>query len=298
MSARLVGGVAVALGLALLVLCVPWVGRRPLYDGVVVTDPYVFLDPGPGEAGDPSSFSEVFDVVGGESPILSAGTGESPPQASVYGNQGDLVVGSTTTSFKIDIDPIEPPDQPKDGNLAGNVYDISVTDQFGMPVMPTPGGGFSVVLRQPEDISGKATMALFVDGEWRFVESRDAGSRGFYVSTPPELGIFALIFGGSHLPTLPPLSPPTPAATVATTARASGLPATAQESATITASSPSSGAASPQPPVQPTLSPGPTSATAPSEPVAPTLAVAALLVLIALAAVVALIVARGLSRRR
>ena len=228
MSARLVGGVAVALGLALLVLCVPLVGRRPLYDGVVVTEPYVFLHPGPGEAGGPSSFSEVFDVIGGESPILSAGTGESPPQASVYGNQGDLVVGSTVTSFKIDIDPIEPPDQPKDGNLAGNVYDISVTDQLGMPVVPTPGGGFSVVLRQPEDISGKATMALFVDGEWRFVESRDAGSRGFYVSTPPELGVFALIVGGSDLPTLPPLSPPTPAATVVTTARASGLPATAQ----------------------------------------------------------------------
>jgi hypothetical protein len=296
MSARLVGGVAVALGLALLALCVPLVGRTPLYDGVVVTEPYVFLHPGPGEAGGPVSFSEVFDVIGGESPILSAGTGESPPQASVYGNQGDLVVGSTTTSFKIDIDPIEPPDQPKDGNLAGNVYDISVTDQLGMPVVPTPGGGFSVVLRQPEDISGKATTALFVDGEWRFVESRDAGSRGFYVSTPPELGVFALIVGGSHLPTLPPLSPPTPAATVVTTARASGLPATAQGAPTITTSTPS--AASSRPPVQPTLPPGATPSTSPSEPPSTSLVVAALLVLIALAAVVALMVARGLSRRR
>jgi hypothetical protein len=269
MSARLVGGVAVALGLALLALCVPLVGRTPLYDGVVVTEPYVFLHPGPGEAGGPVSFSEVFDVIGGESPILSAGTGESPPQASVYGNQGDL---------------------------AGNVYDISVTDQLGMPVVPTPGGGFSVVLRQPEDISGKATTALFVDGEWRFVESRDAGSRGFYVSTPPELGVFALIVGGSHLPTLPPLSPPTPAATVVTTARASGLPATAQGAPTITTSTPS--AASSRPPVQPTLPPGATPSTSPSEPPSTSLVVAALLVLIALAAVVALMVARGLSRRR
>jgi hypothetical protein len=167
-----------------------------------------------------------------------------------------------------------------------------------MPVVPTPGGGFSVVLRQPEDISGKATTALFVDGEWRFVESRDAGSRGFYVSTPPELGVFALIVGGSHLPTLPPLSPPTPAATVVTTARASGLPATAQGAPTITTSTPSARAASSRPPVQPTLPPGATPSTSPSEPPSTSLVVAALLVLIALAAVVALMVARGLSRRR
>ena len=80
MSARLAGGVAVVLGLALLAVCVPLVGRRPLYDGVVVTEPYRFLDPGEGEAGSPASFSDVFDVFGGQSPILSAGTGESPPR--------------------------------------------------------------------------------------------------------------------------------------------------------------------------------------------------------------------------
>jgi len=283
----------VALGLALLALCVPLVGR-PLYDGVVVTEPYEFLHPGPGEAGDPASFSEVFDVIGGESPILSAGTGESPPQASVYGNQGDLIVGSTTTSIKIGIDPIEPPDQPKDGNLAGNVYDISVTDQLGMPVVPTPGGGFSVVLRQPEDISGKATMALFVDGEWRFVESSDAGSRGFYVSTPPELGIFALIVGAGHLSSVPPYAPPTPAATVVTTVGPSNGRPTVQETLTST---PIALEVPSQPSAQPTPPPSVASSTSPTEPSSTSLTVAAGLVLLALAALAAAIALPRLSRR-
>jgi len=289
MPARLSGGVAVAAGLVLLALCLPLAGRRPIYDGVIVTEPYLYLHPGPGQHGDPTSDSEVFDIVGGQSPILSAGTGEMPPQASVYGNQGDLLVGAGTTWIRIDIQPIEPPAQPRQGSIAGNAYEIDASDQSGATVYPAPGGGFSVVLRQPEDVSGKATMALFAYGEWREVPSSDAGSRGFYVATPPELGVFALMVGAGRLSTLPPFAPPTAATTTAE------LP-TMSEFATVETAGPSA--------AQTALAAAttvviPSSAPAPPPPAnATSSGVAVLLIVIAIAALIAAIALPRLMRRR
>ena len=295
MTPRLAGGLLIVAGIVLLVLAGPSVGRRPLYDGVVVTQPYQFLDPAPGEAADPTSFNGVFDVFGGGSPILSASTGESPPQASVFANQGDLQIGPATSSFTIDIEPVEPSVPFRQGKLAGNAYAINITDQSGAALFPTPGGGFSIVLRQPEEISGKATMVLDIDGDWYEVPSSDSSGKGFYVATPPELGTFALLVGARQLPSLPPFSPPTPAPSVPATATVGEASSGGTRSAAApTLSAPTANASPVTTPTTSELPVPPATAQTSST----SLIVAAALVMLALAAIAAAIALRWLPRHR
>ena len=83
-----------AAGLLLLVLVQLPARNVPaaLYDGVVVEDPYRYLDPPAGALGDPASATATAQVESGSVAQLYAATSEVPPQAQVITEQGALIV--------------------------------------------------------------------------------------------------------------------------------------------------------------------------------------------------------------
>ena len=67
-------------------------GAPPLYDGVVVIPPYQWVDPPPGEQGNPQGASATVPVHGGESPLVALATPEDVPQAQILAVPGDLTL--------------------------------------------------------------------------------------------------------------------------------------------------------------------------------------------------------------
>ena len=121
-------------GLAVIVvslLAAP-LGSPPLYDGVVVQDPYRYVVPGPGQEGSPTSFLTPLPVDGTTSPRFIAATSESPPQAELIAPPGAFVVVAGVTTLAVSIDPVQAPAPPSAGTIAGNVYRFAVADQTGV----------------------------------------------------------------------------------------------------------------------------------------------------------------------
>ncbi len=77
--------------IALAQLAAPF-GSPPLYDGVVVQEPYRYLSPGPGQLGSPTSYRSTLPVTGIASPVFVAATTESPPQAQLIAESGAFVL--------------------------------------------------------------------------------------------------------------------------------------------------------------------------------------------------------------
>ena len=193
-SDRRLGLLAVLAGgaLALAVQVAAPVGV-PLYDGVVVQEPYRYLHPTGDQAGSPSSFSSELAVPDGESPVVVAATTESPPQAQVIAQEGAFVLAPSATGLQVAITPIEAPAPPPGGAIAGNVYRFSVTDQSGTPLAITECEGcISLVMRAPEGI-GEASIQRFADGAWVAVETIHAGMVALYQTNPTALGDYAVI---------------------------------------------------------------------------------------------------------
>lgn len=193
-SDRRLGWLAVGLG-ALVVLAVQtWrpVGV-PLYDGAPVQEPYRFLHPSAGEAGNPSAYSGSKAVASDLSPIFAAATSEQPPQAQLISQSGAFTLTPGATTLVVTITPIEPPAPPAGTTIAGNVYRFSVTDQSGAPldVRQCPGC-LSLLMRAPED-TGEATVMRFDGGEWHDVETIHAGITGLFQATPTAMGDYAII---------------------------------------------------------------------------------------------------------
>lgn len=113
-SDRRLGWVAVLAGglLTLAVQVAAPVGV-PLFDGVVVQEPYRFLHPTGDQAGSPGSFSEstdIEDVV----PFIAAKTTENPPEAQLIALDDAFELTAGATSLEVSIAPIEAP-APPDG---------------------------------------------------------------------------------------------------------------------------------------------------------------------------------------
>lgn len=165
----------------------------PLYDGVVVQEPYRFLHPSADQAGSPTSFSATVAVVGGELPTVVAATTENPAQAQVIGQEGAFVLTSSATSLLVSVAPIEPPPPPPGGTIAGNAYRFSVTDPAGTSLAIAPCDGcISLVMRAPDGV-GVASIQRFADGAWQEVETLHAGMVSLYQTNPKALGTYAVI---------------------------------------------------------------------------------------------------------
>jgi hypothetical protein len=168
----------------------------PLYDGVQVVEPYRFLHPGSGQAGDPTSFTATLEVTEGVSPTVAARTGEQPPQAQMIGQQGAFELTPGATAVVASITAVEPPAQPASGPILGNAYRFSVTDQSGDALaIKACSGCVSLVLRAPDGTVG-GTLAHFEGGSWVPVETRHAGTVGLYQANPTVTGIYAIVSTG------------------------------------------------------------------------------------------------------
>jgi hypothetical protein len=166
----------------------------PLYDGVVVQEPYRFLHPSGDQAGSPTSYTGELAVSGDTSPILSAYTAENPPQAQLIAQRNAFALTPGATNVLIAVTPVEPPSTPPPkGRIVGNVYRFSVTDQSGTPlqVRDCPGC-MTLRMRAPEDTS-HAVLMRYADGTWHDVETFHEGIAGTYVTNVLALGDYAVV---------------------------------------------------------------------------------------------------------
>lgn len=193
----------------------------PLYDGVVVEDPYKWLSPPAGFAGGAQPATASGAVQGSQSPDLGVGTPEQPPQAQVFAGQGYLVMPPGTTSITVSIQPVAPASQPTDGVLAGNVYRISLTSQSGAAISGQASGGVTIVLRGPPNLSA-AKIERLAGGTWTALQTDPAGTPHMFTAVVTDFGDFAIVAPPGWVPVNPGSSGPGNAGPVGPAATASG----------------------------------------------------------------------------
>ncbi len=168
-------------------------GSPPLYDGVVVQDPYRYLAPAPGHAGAPTSFRSSPAVEGPTSPSVVAPTAENPPQAQLIAVPGSFALPPGTTSLDVGVEPIAAPAPPPGFIIFGNVYRVSVVaDQSGTAVPISPGTLPTLILRAPDGVA-TATIWRLAGGSWQQLKTEPAGQPGMFITNVTALGDFALI---------------------------------------------------------------------------------------------------------
>ncbi len=186
----------------------------PLYDGLVVEEPYRFLDPALGGPGHPSSASDTLDLNEGQSPNIYTATSEYPPQAQIIAERGAFILRSGTTQLMVTLEPVDAPPASVPGQIAGNVYQVRVVDQSGVELAMQPGLTATVVLRAPVGFTNGSLYQLVADA-WQPVATDNAGLPDMYAANVSTFGDFAVVLSG------PVSTPP---------ASAGGAPGSAQPS--------------------------------------------------------------------
>ena len=246
MKRRGLGAAALISGLAVVVIAqrLAPIPGPPLYDGVVVEDPYVWLAPPPGLHGGAQSAQES-DPVSGVG--FGVGTPEQPPQAQVIADLGSLDLPNGSTSINVSIKPVAPPAvQPQDGVIAGNVYRIGVTNQSGATIGVASDGRVTMLLRGPASLPS-ATIELFSGGTWTDLDTQSAGVPDMYTTLLSSFGDYALVAPSGWVPDgakaapatpTPSAAPPTPVSASLDAGAVSPGIATAPESVAATAAAP------------------------------------------------------------
>ena len=205
--------VSVALGLLVAAGAqVAWpLATPPLYDGVLVVAPYVWVNPPPGQPGGAQGSSAHLRMLGHTAPQVVAGTPEEPAQAQIVAQQGSLVLPSSATSIDVGITPLDPQvdaGATGAGQVLGNVYRITIVDQDGHVATAPASALVSVVLRSPSDVQG-AQLGLLVGNAWQPQKTED-GFQSELLTVATRFGDFAVIVPGAA-----PSSEPTSGATTA-----------------------------------------------------------------------------------
>ena len=222
-SAR-VGWLTAGAGVLLLVAATRLtpVWHAPLYDGVVIEDPYRYLDPPSGKPGNPTSVTDTLALDQGQSPQLYSGTLETPPQAQMISDRDAFQLPPGTTSIKASIVPIKPPAPVAEGRISGNVYRFSVLNQAGASLSLLPGTTLTIVLRAPNNVAN-GTLIHFNGTSWDKVPTDNGGLVDLYATNATELGDYAVLVTGPQTAepsagSLPPSSlAPTPSSTPGST---------------------------------------------------------------------------------
>ncbi len=160
----------------------------PLYDGVVIAEPYRYLAPGPAQAGSPTSYRMTFPIENGTSPAFGAGTSESPPQAQLIAPPGAFAIPAGTTELRVSIIPVAPATSE---GIVGNAYRFAVTNDAGTAVPIAKGSGPTMVLRAPAQASD-VTIVDLVDAAWQPQSTQSAAQPNTYQTNVDVLGDFAL----------------------------------------------------------------------------------------------------------
>jgi hypothetical protein len=165
----------------------------PLFDGVVVVEPYRYFDPPPGAAGSPASASAILTIDAGKSPGFAVYTSDTPPQAELLAQGGELSIGSGTTAVKVTIEPVPSPQGPSPEAIAGNVYRFVVTDQSGAALSLLPGQSITLALRGPAGVAPDAAIARFDGGAWRRLATEPSGLQDLFITNADAFGDLALL---------------------------------------------------------------------------------------------------------
>jgi hypothetical protein len=195
------GALAIAFGLALLVALnvVRPGGALPLYDGVIVEEPYRYVNPPPEHSGSPTSAQVVLQVGGGTSPAIVAATTEDPPQAQLITAAGAFVVGPDVTSVTATITPVAG-SAAEQAAAIGNVYNLSVVDQAGNALNVSAGANVTVVLRAPAVNTGGAStfaVANWNGQSWQQVPTTPGAVIDMFTGRATSLGDFAVVTADS-----------------------------------------------------------------------------------------------------
>jgi hypothetical protein len=190
-------GLAVLLlGLALIV----WVqgaGRvmpAPLFDGLILSEPYRYLDPPVGGAGSPTRLESTRTIPARPRGrrLVFGYTREYPPQAQWFAVRRDIAFPTRARTFTMVIEPVEPPGAPETGYLVGNAYRFALTDERGRPIRPRPTKRFTIAIRAPVAVD-PATIAVFRDGRWQPLKTSFSGLPDTYLADVTSFGTFAIV---------------------------------------------------------------------------------------------------------
>jgi hypothetical protein len=189
---RLPAGVLLfGLGLTWLAAMIPSARTAPLFDGVFVEDPYLFVDPPPGARGDPPSAEATQPVVDGSVPLLAVATTEVPPQAQIIAEADAFAISAGTESVTVSI----VPSAANDPTVAGNVYRFSVTDPQGASLEIRPGARVTIIVRAPQpDLV--AQLARFDGTRWVTIPTELGGLADLFAANITQLGDFAVVVTG------------------------------------------------------------------------------------------------------
>jgi hypothetical protein len=216
------GLVAIALGQLVRPVAAP-----PLYDGVVVVEPYRFLDPAPpGQKGGAKGATATVAVKDGANPLVAIATPEQPPQAQVFAPPSSLTLAPGATTLGLSIQPVAVEGTPADGHIVGNVYRILIADQNGTPVSAPASALVSVVIRGPGTIAD-ATTEQFIDGAWKPLKTSPAGFASTFLAVVTTFGDFALVAPGPGPSTAASAAPAPPGSASAGSTSPPGGSATA-----------------------------------------------------------------------
>jgi len=198
-GSRSVARRALVLGAVLAVIGLV-VGGRPsitLYDGVVPDEPYLWLDPPAGHPGNPQGATATLPLKDGKSPLIAVATPELVPQAQIFAIPAGLILPAGTTGIDVAIAPVEPPGQPIDSHIEGNVYAFTVTNQAGAPLTADPAALVSIVLRAPDPATATATIARWDGTTWQGIQTSPAGAGATFSAVVTQFGDFAVLLPGA-----------------------------------------------------------------------------------------------------
>ncbi len=284
---------AIVCGLSVVVIAqrLAPIGGPPLYDGVVVADPYRWLSPPPGLLGGAKSVTQSVPLVASQDGELAIGTLEVPPQAQVITDFGSLDLPADSTAVTVSVAPVPPPEvQPTKGVIAGNVYRLAVTNQKGEVVAVKAGNKVTVLFRGPTSLPS-ATIEVFSGSAWTAEPTNSAGIPDMFTAVVGTFGDFALVAPSGWVPAGERAAPSAAAGSTGTATATAGVPAaSAPVAATAVASEgavEAAGTAGPPESAGPADAATPTGTTTQSgPPLAPIAAVAIALLVVLAAAVV------------
>lgn len=199
----------------------------PLYDGIVPLEPYVWLDPPPGQPGGAQGATAEIAVRNRKSPLVAVATPELEPQAQIFAPPGGLTVPAGAHTIKVSIQPVPTEGTTTDGHVDGNVYRISVTDEAGSPLTAPASALVSVVLRATDPAQAEATIARRSGGSWQPIKTSPSGFGGSLLAVVTEFGDFAVIIPGEGPSASPTDVPPSSATSEASAVRHTPAPSAA-----------------------------------------------------------------------
>jgi DoxX-like family len=140
---RSLGALAVGLGIVVAIAAqrLAPIAGPPLYDGVIVEAPYIWLSPPAGHSGGAQGITQTIQVQVGQSPDFGLSTSENPPQIGLFAGAGDLQLPPDTSSIRVSIGPVPVPALPSAGVIAGNqvIGTLEILGGIGL-VLPAATG--------------------------------------------------------------------------------------------------------------------------------------------------------------